>query len=131
MLSRSDLRKIARARIKDAKCLLESRRYDGAVYLCGYAIELSLKARIVTTLGWQGFPSTRGEFQEYQSFRTHGLDVLLHLSGRELQVKRSNLPEWSVVAQRDETARYQPIGTAKRRDAELMIQSAETLLTVL
>ena len=35
--ARSDLSKIARARLRDAEVLYRSRRYDGAIYLCGYA----------------------------------------------------------------------------------------------
>lgn len=39
------------------------------MYLCGYAIEVALKARICRTLNWTGFPETRGEFEGYQSCR--------------------------------------------------------------
>lgn len=46
-------RKIAQARLKDAEILLASRRYAGAVYLCGYAIALTLKAWICHTLKYQ------------------------------------------------------------------------------
>ena len=116
MILPNDLRKIARARLKDAEVLLASRRYDGAIYLCGYAVELALKARICRTLKWQGYPSTSREFRDYQSFRTHDLDVLLHLSGR------------SVVAQWNPSARYEPVGKAKRTDTQLMISAAKTLL---
>jgi HEPN domain-containing protein len=131
MLSRFDLRRIARARIKDAQALVRARRFDGAVYLCGYAVELVLKARICATLHWKDFPSTTREFENYRSFRTQNLDVLLTLSGRESKIKTSYLAEWSVVAGWDPEARYKPVGSADRSDAELMIQSAERLLKIL
>lgn len=131
MLSRAQLRRIARARIKDAQALLEARRYDGAVYLCGYAVELALKARIVAVLKWPGFPETNNEFKGLQSFKVHELDALLHLSGSETKIKVRYLAEWSAVAQWDPEARYKPIGTAKRSTAALMIQSARTLLKAL
>src|SRR5437667_174196 len=83
MLSTADLTSIARARLKDAKALLSKKRYDGAAYLCGYAVEIALKARIVRTLKWSGFPETRTEFEGLASFRCHDLDILLHLSGWE------------------------------------------------
>ncbi|MCB0065385.1 MAG: HEPN domain-containing protein [Caldilineaceae bacterium] len=70
-----------KARLEDAEVLLAANRYDGAMYLCGYAVELALKARICRTLKWAGYPSTRKEFEGYQSLRTHDLKVLLHLSG--------------------------------------------------
>lgn len=87
MLSLTELRNIAEARLGDAEILFAAGRLDGAFYLYGYAIELALKARICLTLGWSGYPSTNYEFQNYQSFRTHDLDVLLHLSGVESFVK--------------------------------------------
>ena len=89
MLTRTQLRKIARARIQDSRVLLRGRRYDGAVYLCGYAVELALKARICTVLHWQGFPSTRKEFEGLSSFKVHELEILLRLTGREEKIKAS------------------------------------------
>ncbi len=98
MLSRQDLRKTARARLKDAEVLTKWRRYDGAVYLCGYAVEMRLKARICQTLKWTGFPDTPQEFKGYTTFKTHDLDRLLHMSGVESKIKTGHLAEWSIVA---------------------------------
>ena len=131
MITRSDLTKIARARLRDAEVLYRSRRYDGAVYLCSYTVEIALKARICKTLSWSGYPSTGGEFQNYQSFRTHNFDVLLRLSGAEEKVKTTLMTEWSAVAAWDPEARYKPIGSTTRQAAELMIISARTLLKAL
>ena len=50
MISPAELRKTARARLKDAQVLLAAKRYDGCVYLCGYSIEIGLKARICRAL---------------------------------------------------------------------------------
>jgi HEPN domain-containing protein len=128
MISAEDVTEIARARLEDANILLASKRYDGAIYLCGYAVELALKAKICRVLNWAGYPSTSGEFKDYQSFRTHDLDVLLHLTGREEFVKTSLFTEWSAVAQWNPNARYQTIGTTKEPDAQLMISAASLLL---
>jgi HEPN domain-containing protein len=128
MISLKDLRKIAKARLKDAGVLLAARRYDGAIYLCGYAVELTLKAQICNILKWQSYPSTPNEFRDYQSFRTHDLDVLLHLSGREQYIKLNWFVEWSTVAQWNPSARYKPIGTAGSSDAKQMISAAKKLL---
>ncbi len=103
-------------------------RYDGAIYLCGYGIELALKTRICQTLKWPGYPSTNSEFEQYRSFKTHDLDVLLHLAGREQRIKTNFLAEWSAVAQWNPAARYLPIGTAKKDDAHLMISAAKNLV---
>lgn len=98
MITAADLRKLARARLTDSLALLKEKRYDGAVYLGGYVVELALKARICRTLRWAGFPETRQEFQSLASFRTHKLDILLALSGQEQKVKTGYLAEWSAVA---------------------------------
>jgi HEPN domain-containing protein len=128
MIAVGDLRRIAQARLKDAEVLQRARRYDGAVYVCGYAVEIALKARICRALRWGGYPSTRSDFERYQSFRTHNLDVLLHLSGRETRVKAGNLNEWSIVAVWDPNTRYGKIGWASHRDAATMIAATKTLL---
>ena len=131
MITRSDLQKIARARLRDAEVLYRSRRYDGAIYLCGYAVEIALKARICKTLSWLGYPSTGGEFQNYQSFRTRNLNVLIRLSGVEERIKTSLMTEWSVVAEWDPEARYKPIGSTTKQAAELMLASTRVLLRAL
>jgi HEPN domain-containing protein len=47
MISTSDLKAIARARLDDARVLLRGKRFDGAVYLSGYSVEVALKAESV------------------------------------------------------------------------------------
>ena len=127
MIDKRKLAGIAHARIEDAKALLRSQRYDGAVYLCGYAVEIALKARICRTLKWAGFPDSSKDFQGYLSFKTHNLDVLLHLSGTEKRLKRDFLARWSVVATWDPEIRYKPIGIATKKNAEDMIEASERL----
>jgi len=131
MLAITDLEKIATARIKDAEVLLNARRYDGAIYLCGYAVEIALKARICKTLGWSVYPSTKREFENYQSFKTHNLDVLLRLSGIEQKIKVKLFAEWSAVAAWDPEIRYKPIGSATKEETNFMIDSSKKLLGVL
>ncbi|MEW6210253.1 MAG: HEPN domain-containing protein [Acidobacteriota bacterium] len=131
MVPIDDLRRIARGRLKDAEVLFAAGRYDGAIYLCGYAIEIALKARICRALKWQGYPATRKEFEGYLSFRTHDLDILLHLSGAEGKIKTMHLAEWSIVATWDPNVRYRPIGSASSQDAADMIKSTKVILGVL
>jgi hypothetical protein len=131
MISRSELRRLARARLRDSEVLFNQGRYDGAVYLCGYTVELALKARMCQTLKWSGFPSTRKEFEPYQSLRTHNLDTLLSLSGVEAKIKTRFLTLWSAVATWEPEVRYRAIGTATKSDALNMIEAARVLLKVL
>lgn len=127
----STLRAVAAARLEDARHLLAGARFDGAAYLCGYAVELALKARVCDTLGWTGFPESSKEFQPYQSFRTHSLEVLLTLTGQLQNIRTNHLAQWSAVAGWNPESRYKPIGTVSESKAQLMIDSAATLLEVL
>jgi HEPN domain-containing protein len=131
MISVAELDDIARARVEDAKALLTAGRFDGATYLCGYAVEVALKARICRTLNWTEFPSTGTEFQAYRSFQTHELEVLLRLSGQEARVKQNHFEPWNTVTAWKVEARYNAVGTAQRPDATGMIQAAEELLVIL
>jgi hypothetical protein len=131
MIPRKELRKLVRDRLRDAQVLCENRRYAGAVYLCGYAVELALKARICRTLKWQGFPETQAEMRDYRSFIVHNLDALLHLSGVEAQVKTRHRVSWDIVATWDPQLRYQPIRHTTEQDARNMIQATMALMQVL
>jgi hypothetical protein len=111
--------------------LLAAARFDGAVYVCGYAIEVALKARICRTLNWPEFPSTGGEFHAYRSFQVHDLDVLLRLSGQEARIRQNHFGLWSVVAAWTAESRYNAIGTTQQRDAEAIIQAIDALLALL
>jgi hypothetical protein len=128
MLSKAELRKIAKARLKDAEVLFNARRLDGAIYLCGYSIEIALKSAICRTLRWNGYPSTKKEFEGFQSFKTHNLDILLSLSGVEATIKSSFFAEWAAVARWEPDFRYKPIGSASLQDVNLMIESSKILL---
>ncbi len=131
MVPIADLRKIANGRLVDADTLFRAGRYDGAIYLCGYAVEMALKARICRVLKWSGFPSTNNEFNDYRSFRTHEMGVLLHLSGVESKIKSNYLAEWSIVATWKSDLRYRPIGSATAQDVADMIKSARRIMAAL
>ncbi|MEA2326780.1 MAG: hypothetical protein QOE68_1739 [Thermoanaerobaculia bacterium] len=94
-------------------------------------MELALKARICITLNWEGFPQTRSEFENYSSFRTHKLDILLMLSGQEKRIKEEQLEGWSKVAPWDPEARYKAVGHFERDNVEVMLASVRLLLEVL
>jgi HEPN domain-containing protein len=131
MISIAELDDIARARIEDANVLLSGGRFDSAVYLCGYAVEVALKARICRVLNWREFPSTGVEFQAYRSFQTHELAVLLRLSGQEARIKANHFDVWNVMTDWSVEARYNAVGTTQRHEAATMIQAAEQLVDIL
>jgi HEPN domain-containing protein len=123
-MQRTEIEEIVQARLIDAEVLLEASRFDGSVYLCGYAIELGLKARICRILEWNEYPTG----SKYSTFKTHDLDVLLHLTGLEDKVKLEYMTAWSIVAQWNPEARYKPIGSVNVDDAKDMLDSAKELI---
>ena len=128
MISIVELDGIASARLADAKTLSAAGRFDGATYLCGYAVEIALKARICRVLDWSAFPNTANEFQAYKSFQTHDLVVLLRLSGQEARIQNHHLELWSRVVLWRPESRYNAVGTARAATATAMIAAAERLL---
>lgn len=131
MISVPDLDSIAQARVADANVLAAAGRFDGALYLCGYAVEIALKARICRTLNWPAFPESNTEFRSFQSFRTHELAVLLQLTGRETDIKTAHFAARSTVEVWRPESRYRTIGSASNTDASEMIASAIELLGAL
>lgn len=131
MIAADDLKHLARGRLRDAKALFRAGRYDAAAYICGYAVEVALKARICRTLKWPGFPESNKEFEHFQSFKTHRLGTLLSLSGQEERIRARYLPEWTLVSPWDPAIRYQLIGTTQREDARLMLEAVKVLVRAL
>jgi hypothetical protein len=131
MVAADALQDLARKYLADARVLQRAERYDAAIYLGGYAIELALKARICYTLNWLGYPDSNSEFQHYQSFRTHNLDVLLALSGIKTFILTNYLAAWSRVAQWTPQMRYNRQVPTRSETAEQFIRDLDTLLEVI
>jgi HEPN domain-containing protein len=134
MITATELRQTALRRLEDAEVLFAADRWDSAIYICGYALEIALKAKVCTTPQWVDFPLSSDEFKiiadQLKSVQTHDLETLLRLSGEITTVKSSYLAEWSVVANWNPESRYKP-PSASRDEALRMIESAKTLLQVL
>jgi len=127
MISLQELQNLCTHRLEDAKTLYDAARYDGAFYICGYVVEMWLKKKICESLGWQGYPSTPKEFDTLKSFRTHDLEILLHLSGIETKVRTSFMPEWSNVLTWNPELRYS-LQKQTAANTDYMLKSAERLL---
>ena len=131
MITRSDLRKTAREYLQSAEILQTNRKYDVAIYLCGYAIEIALKERICRTLKWPGYPATSSEFSNFRSFQTHNLEVLLDLSAIEDKVTMTLGGDWFTLAKWTPEQRYNPRGTKTVNDADTMIRITAKALGVI
>ncbi len=131
MIAQDELFRISLSRFKEAKILMENGRFDGAVYLCGYALELLLKRHICIVLNWDdGYPSSNKEFEKLKTFKTHDLDCLLKLSGLEKQIRSNSklFASWQIANTWDSEIRYRNIGTVSEAEAANTINASRTLL---
>ncbi|WP_439582615.1 hypothetical protein [Dyadobacter bucti] len=131
MISASDLKDIAFERLADAEILLLSKRFDSAVYLSGYCMEIYLKHKICEKLDWSGFPSTGREFEKLRSLKTHDLSVLLSLTGSENLILKEYLPVWSKLLVWNPEFRYRVAGSVKEEEAVEMLQNVKKMIEIL
>ncbi len=131
MIAVSELHGIAREYLRAAKLLRTRRSYDAAVYLCGYAVEIALKARICRMLKWTtGFPETNAEFQDKGNLKTHDFQALLNFTGLQERIEREHVSDWSVVCRWRPEQRYNPVGTRGLAEANEIITATQRLLRV-
>jgi hypothetical protein len=126
-LTADELTALADARLQDAASLFLAGRYDGARYVCGYAIELKLKARICRAHGWGQYPPTP---ELNAVLKTHDLKVLLLLSTLKATILSDYAAFWLIVAPWSPNLRYDAALT-QEQDAQDMIQATQVLLAVL
>ncbi len=119
MRTLADMRRLARERIAEAAVLIRAGHYDTAVYLCGYAVEVAMKARICRTLRWAEFPGEAKEWQPHHAFlRVHDLRRLVKWSGYEDELQRyPNEIYWVEVNTWNPEMRYKQSGTWDRPKA--------------
>lgn len=145
-----DLEIIAIQKLYDAKALYRAKRYDGSLYICGYAIEIALKAIVCKEAGLSLYPETQYEYKNhpnkktYKKYWIHKLNELLPASGKESIIKPSYKAEWDfVVSKWGPDSRYVApakhpdkrtelmLKRTRHNDALNMIGSVTTLLKVL
>lgn len=130
MILATELRKLSKDRLKDAEILFNNNRYDSAIYICGYAIEFALKGRICKTLKWKEFPNSNKEFENLKSLKTHNLDTLLHLCGKEEKVKLHFPSDWAIITTWDPEVRYNT-NIVTEEEAKDMIHSIKNLIKII
>lgn len=117
-MNRNDLRRLARIRIKEARVLLREGCYDGAYYLCGYAVECGLKACIAKATRRSEFP----DLEKVKASYTHDLTVLVKQAGLKsiLETEAASDADfnryWAVAKDWSEKARYIEHAERKARD---------------
>jgi HEPN domain-containing protein len=117
--TREQLRALAEMKLREAETLFASGFFDGCAYLCGYVVELALKARICATLGISEYPDKESRLRS--AFRTHDLNDLKLLAGMETEISANRpnlLSNWSIATQWKPELRYEPVGSFDRVQAE-------------
>lgn len=107
-MTRSELQKFARTKVKEGRILLRGDGYDGAYYLLGFSVELALKACIAKKTKKYDFPekvmvdkSWRHELRLLTSVA--GLDQIIDAESRNSPAFAAN---WNVVLQWSNDSRY-------------------------
>jgi hypothetical protein len=119
----------SKERLLDAKCLHEARRFQGAVYLCGYALECRLKFCICLA---RGVPHLKeGEARKLG----HGLDQSLHAAGLAEKLYKNEdlrvaflriLGQWSTEIRYSGGARNDRESESFLRDTRALLKWLET-----
>jgi hypothetical protein len=124
MASRLQLQELALLRLEEAEALCASGLFEGCAYLCGYVVELALKARICANLGLSEYPEKGSRLRE--AMKSHVLEDLGLLAGmfRELTTNRPELlANWSTVNEWKRDWRYEPKGRYDRAAAEKFLDA--------
>jgi hypothetical protein len=121
-VDRKKLQNLAKTRLKDAKALLGRRRWSGAYYLCGYAIECRFKACLLRYLGEsEAIFGDPDYLKRLARCWTHDLAELVNLAGLDavFGAARGANPVldafWRVTNDWTETSRYEEKSEAEAR----------------
>ena len=136
MTDPEEIRKLAKQRLKEAQILFEQGMCDGAFYLAGYSVELTLKAKICERLGIPNLydekdavtNSIKGISEIRKLLKTHNLFILLIFSGLKLKFDLDKATNIELAKANsllfnawDENVRYKPCGYILDQDVEKLI----------
>lgn len=127
MASRKQLQELALTRLGEAEALFAAGHYDGATYLCGYVVELALKARICASFGVKDYPEKGSKLRE--AMKSHDFEDLGLLAGMEHELGANRpvlLANWSLVIEWRPEWRYQPKGSYNRLVAERFLNAVRS-----
>lgn len=107
-MNRQEFRKLAVIRLNEAKVLLDNRKYCGAYYLCGYALECGLKACISKKIKRSQFPDLKFVRESW----VHDLSQLVKQAAlsddrdKKMKLDKQFAANWGVVKDWNESSRY-------------------------
>jgi hypothetical protein len=138
MIDLSDFEDVAKARLEDAIVLTICDRYDGAIYLCGFAVEIAFKIKISKENQLTEFPETDVEFKSFpvNKIKTHSLVHLRSLSpwiDKNLKINRNHQKRFDLIRNNwDVSHRYKKLSGVDIQPTCLeLIEAVEYLLKII
>ncbi len=133
-----EIDELAISRFDEATILFNNKKFDGAYYLAGYAIELMLKAKICRNLGIPNLFSENessistigaGVSEVRKALKTHNLLTLLIFSGLKNKFdndkavnKNLSLANSLLFQSWSENLRYKPCGNTSESECKNLIE---------
>lgn len=127
MATRDELKALATERLREAEALFDAGHYDGCAYLCGYVVELALKACVCATLGVTEY-ADGGSKKLKDALRTHDFDDLKLLAGMEqaFTADPKLLANWSVASKWRPERRYERVGSYDQAAAREILDAVRS-----
>jgi len=129
MTSPAEITAIADSRFKEAQILYNNGMFDGAFYLAGYSVELTLKAKICEKFGLPNIfaddfsDSIKGINELRKLIKTHNLFLLLIIGGLKAKFDIDKADDKTLTNANsllfncwDEDVRYKPCGHKDGKD---------------
>ena len=107
-MNRTDLQQLAEMRFEEARLLFDARKFDGAYYLAGYAVELALKACIAKLTNQHDFYNK----DIANNCFNHKPETLVRVAGLQFRLEAAMLADidlqanWIVACAWTESSRY-------------------------
>ena len=117
-VNQAELRQMANERIKDAKALINGKRWEFAYYAAGYAVECALKSCLLARMIYTGWVFDDDVKKKVDDCRTHEFLKLIQIAGlwdelnnalkTSLAAGREFVTNWDTVKLWKVTSRYEP-----------------------
>lgn len=109
---RTEQRKAAVQRRLDAKVLRDGRRWRGAMYSLGYAVECSLKSKLMERYGCLQLSDLQNHLSQRLGrpldLHTHSLHDLMNWTESLVRIDRTHRVNWGIVRKWQVAWRYAP-----------------------
>jgi HEPN domain-containing protein len=131
----SDQRKASIRRMEDAEALFHAKRWRGAMYMAGYAVECRLKYKLMQQWRCRTLEELEERLEEHGTPRdlfTHSLHLLLEWAGGLERLQQDNRPLWFKFSQKvnnwQPAWRYSP-DLGDHDDAEEFLAATKEIIT--